>query len=164
MYYRTIGSNFTVKSVDEKKELIQTIQNNELIKSRFNVIGLDTEQFTGKIHSVIFKLIDNSNKIFKFSVFGEFPTMKLVHGESNNTYIIEFPHQNQKEFLLKPENSQENENSKQLSEAEFEKNNKITSNESEENNLEKNTLNDEKTPKEQLSNNGKGRRKYNRRN
>lgn len=97
MYKRVIGAPFTVKSKDESAEIIKKINSNKEITKYAKCVGLDTEQFTGKINSALFRL---GNKLIKYSVDGTFPSMRLTSDTTNNVFTVEFPMEKQQEKVI----------------------------------------------------------------
>ena len=100
MYNRLNGTIFTAKNKEEQSEVIQQINRNPKFSEFLTCVGLDVEQFTGKIKSA---LVKSGNKFIKFSVTGTYPVMKLDQIDSNNVFVIEFPNERQKEIKLPEE-------------------------------------------------------------
>lgn len=91
MYYRISGAPFTVKNADEKKELIEAINADSNFSKHLVCRGIDAEQFTGKLNSVVVVEKENPNKVYIFTCEGNFPTLKLYQRSSAVIYIIEVP-------------------------------------------------------------------------
>ena len=91
MYYRISGAPFTVKNADEKKELIKAINADSNFSKHLVCRGIDAEQFTGKLNSVVVVEKENPNKVYIFTCEGNFPTLKLYQRSSAVIYIIEVP-------------------------------------------------------------------------
>ncbi len=91
MYYRISGAQFTIKSADEKKEFIKTINEDRNFSNHLVCRGVNAEQFTGKVNGVVVCEKDNPNKVYIFNCEGNFPTLKLYQRTSSVVYIIEFP-------------------------------------------------------------------------
>jgi len=91
MYYRISGAPFTVKNADEKKELIEAINADSNYSKHLVCRGIDAEQFTGKLNSVVVVEKENPNKVYIFTCEGNFPTLKLYQRSSAVIYIIEVP-------------------------------------------------------------------------
>ena len=100
IYHRVNGVQFSIKNPDEKKEFMRVINEDAAVSKNFKCIGVEAEQFTGKIKSVLLQ-VKGSSKVNTFTVAGEFPTLKLVSLESNHTYFVEFPKVSQAEVAIK---------------------------------------------------------------
>ena len=91
MYYRISGAQFTIKSADEKKEFIKTINEDRNFSNHLICRGVNAEQFTGKVNGIVVCEKNNPNKVYIFNCEGNFPTLKLYQRTSSVVYIIEFP-------------------------------------------------------------------------
>ena len=100
MYHRVNGVQFTIKNPDEKKKFMEVVNADAAVSKNFKCIGIEVEQFTGKIKSVLLQ-VKGSSKVNTFTVAGEFPTLKLISLESNHTYFVEFPKVSQAEMKVK---------------------------------------------------------------
>ena len=108
MYYRISGAQFTIKSAEEKKEFIDTINKDSNFSNHLVCRGINAEQFTGKVNGVVVCEKDNPNKVYIFNCEGNFPTLKLYQRTSSVVYIVEFPVSKKGQLVLdKPEEEKE---------------------------------------------------------
>lgn len=91
MYYRISGAPFTIKTPEEKKEFLDIINSDSIFSEHLLCRGVDIEQFTGKVNSVVVGERDNPNRVYIFKCEGNFPTLKLYQKTSSVVYAIEFP-------------------------------------------------------------------------
>lgn len=67
-----MGTPFTIKNKNERKEVIDQINADPQISKFLTCVGLEVEQFTGKI---LYALLKMENKFIKFDVSGFFPNI-----------------------------------------------------------------------------------------
>lgn len=109
MYYRINGAPFTIKSAEEKQDLINAINMDSNFSKHLVCRGLNAEQFTGKVTGVVVGEKGNPNKVYIFTCEGNFPTLKLYQRSSAVIYIIELPvSETGQSIIEKPVHTKEN--------------------------------------------------------
>jgi len=91
IYYRISCAPFTVRSDEEKKAFIDIINADENFSKHLICRGVNAEQFTGRVNTVLVGEKENTNKVYVFNCEGTFPTLKLYSKRSAVVYDIEFP-------------------------------------------------------------------------